>query len=81
MAQGPELSIDLIPERIRQTAQNVDSAGAPTPIRPGMTLQQMEKEFIAATLEATKGNKKAAALQLGISRRALYNKLAKHSLL
>ena len=81
MAQGPELSIDLIPERIRQSAENTDSARAPTPIRPGMTLQQMEKEFIAATLEATKGNKKAAALQLGISRRALYNKLAKHSML
>jgi transcriptional regulator of acetoin/glycerol metabolism len=33
------------------------------------------------TLSATKGNKKEAAQKLGISRRALYDKLKKHALL
>lgn len=33
------------------------------------------------TLAATDGNKKEAALKLGISRRALYNKLKKHGTL
>jgi DNA-binding NtrC family response regulator len=33
------------------------------------------------TLTATQGNKKEAAQQLGISRRALYDKLKKHELL
>jgi DNA-binding NtrC family response regulator len=46
-----------------------------------MTLEAVEKEFITMTLAATKGNKKQAALQLGISRRALYNKLQKYSLI
>lgn len=82
MAKDEELTLDLIPERIRQTLDS--SAPVMTtqpPIRPGMTLQAVEKEFIAMTLAATQGNKKEAALQLGISRRALYNKLSKHGLL
>jgi DNA-binding NtrC family response regulator len=54
--------------------------GSPQSIHLGMTLEAVEKEFIAMTLAATKGNKKQAALQLGISRRALYNKLQKYSL-
>jgi DNA-binding NtrC family response regulator len=33
------------------------------------------------TLAATQGNKKEAAQQLGISRRALYDKLKKYGLL
>jgi DNA-binding NtrC family response regulator len=82
VAKGEELTLDLIPERIRQAvepgAQTTPARGS---IQPGMTLQAMEKEFIAMTLAATQGNKKEAAAQLGISRRALYNKLSKHGLL
>jgi len=44
-------------------------------------LDKKEKEFIAMTLESTGGNKKEAAGILGISRRALYNKLKRHGLL
>jgi DNA-binding NtrC family response regulator len=82
MAKGEELTLDLIPERIRE---NLDS-GAPvatpqSPIRPGMTLEAVEKQYIQMTLNATQGNKKEAASQLGISRRALYNKLSKHGLI
>jgi DNA-binding NtrC family response regulator len=46
-----------------------------------MTLDAVEKEFILMTLAATSGNKKEAAQKLGISRRALYDKLKKHGLL
>ena len=82
MAKGEELTLDLIPERIREALQTTGrDPTAHAPIRPGMTLQALEREFIAMTLAATQGNKKEAALQLGISRRALYNKLAKHGLL
>ena len=45
------------------------------------TLDAVEKEFIQMTLASTRGNKKDAAQQLGISRRALYDKLKKHGLL
>jgi DNA-binding NtrC family response regulator len=83
MAKGEELTLDLIPARITQAAEASDGAtvdNAQLPIRPGMTLQAVEKEYIAMTLAATGGNKKEAALQLNISRRALYNKLAKYGI-
>jgi len=82
MARDEELTLDLIPERIRQSlASSTAENPTPSPIRPGMTLEAVEKEYIAMTLAATQGNKKEAAVQLGISRRALYNKLSKHGLL
>jgi two-component system response regulator AtoC len=86
MSKGEELTLDVIPERIKHAAAmeapGSESQTAPTilppSIRLGMTLEAVEKEFIGMTLAATKGNKKQAALQLGISRRALYNKLQKY---
>jgi DNA-binding NtrC family response regulator len=91
MSKGEELTADLLPERIKHAAEKssacrvarfppVIDSEPPQSIRPGMTLKAVEKEFITMTLAATRGNRKHAALQLGISRRALYNKLQKYSL-
>jgi len=46
----------------------------------GTTLDSMEKKMILRTLEKCGNNRTQAASLLGISRRALYNKLRKHSL-
>jgi DNA-binding NtrC family response regulator len=46
----------------------------------GTTLDQMEREMIVRTLAAAKNNRKHTAEILGISRRALYNKLRKHGI-
>ncbi|MGH7831276.1 MAG: sigma-54 interaction domain-containing protein, partial [Candidatus Binatia bacterium] len=79
MAKGEELTPDLIPGRIMEATQTDSDANRQmSPIHAGMTLDAVEKEFIAMTLASTGGNKKEAALRLGISRRALYNKLQKH---
>lgn len=81
MAKGPELTPDLLPLRIRTAGAAETTAAAPhLPIFAGLTLAAVEKEFIHTTLLLTKGNKKEAAEKLGISRRALYNKLKKHGL-
>ncbi|HXG50611.1 MAG TPA: sigma-54 dependent transcriptional regulator [candidate division Zixibacteria bacterium] len=81
MAKGEELTPDLLPLRIRTAAGgDVLDSGRSFPIHPGMSLQAVEKEYILMTLAMTKGNKKQAAMQLGISRRALYDKLKKHGL-
>jgi DNA-binding NtrC family response regulator len=45
-----------------------------------MTLDAVEREFMLMTLASAKGNKKETAQKLGISRRALYDKLKKHGL-
>jgi DNA-binding NtrC family response regulator len=80
MAKGEELTADLLPARIREAEAPELSPGA-SPIRVGMKLEAVEKEFIQMTLASTGGNKKETALKLGISRRALYNKLSRHGLL
>jgi transcriptional regulator with PAS, ATPase and Fis domain len=82
MAKGEEVTPDLIPARIREAAGSSASPDSQSfPIHVGMTLEAVEKEFIKMTLAAADGNKKAAATILGISRRALYNKLEKYNLL
>ena len=48
--------------------------------REGVTLQEMEKELIASTLKQANGNKSQAALRLGISRKALYEKMTRNGI-
>ncbi len=56
------------------------------PIRPKVTfeigtpLDEVEREMVIRALAAAKNNRKRAAELLGISRRALYNKLRKHNI-
>ncbi len=80
MAKGEELTADLLPLRIIAAA-GTNAAAQVSPIHAGMTLGAVEREFIRMTLAVTQGNKKEAAHTLGISRRALYDKLKKHGLL
>lgn len=79
LTDNQTMTLDVIPTRIREVAESSTHSSEPG-LRPGMTLAAVEKELISVTLAATGGNKKEAALQLGISRRNLYNKLAKYRL-
>jgi len=82
MAKSAELTPDLLPGRIREaqtdgTVRDVESS----PIQLGMTLADVEKEYIKMTINSVGGNKLKAAEVLDISRRALYNKLKRHGLI
>jgi len=82
MVEGKELKPEFIPERIRDAV--VGSEGRDEPecsFRIGTSLDTVEKELIRMTLIHVMGNKKLAATLLGISRRALYDKLKKYKLL
>jgi transcriptional regulator with PAS, ATPase and Fis domain len=81
MCRGEELGLELLPQRIQEAAPQENANPRPGTIEVGMKLDEVEKEFIRMTLASTRGNKKKAAATLGISRRALYNKLKKHRLL
>lgn len=76
VATGETLLPKHLPPRFRPDA----------PERPkvtfevGATLDEVEREMIIRTLAAAMNNKKRAAELLGISRRALYNKLHKHGI-
>ena len=81
VAKTEELTPELLPTRIRNAGKSDrESLLASFPIHIGMTLEAAEKEFIAMTLASAAGNKKKTASILGISRRALYDKLKRHKL-
>jgi DNA-binding NtrC family response regulator len=46
----------------------------------GTTLDEVEREMVVRALAVAENNRKRAANLLGISRRALYNKLRKHNI-
>jgi len=67
-------------------AQQLESAGG-TPAaakergaRPGVTLQEMERQLLAKTLEATGGNRTRAAELMGVSLRTVRNKIREYGL-
>ena len=48
--------------------------------RPGMTMEEMEREAIVAALDEVDGNRRKAAELLGIGERTLYRKIRKYEL-
>ena len=76
MADGKELRPEVLPPRIRDGRLCGNGrADLYYSFPVGVTLGAVEKEVIQMTLASVKGNKKQAASVLGISRRALYNKI------
>lgn len=49
-------------------------------IKIDITLQEMEKQFIAGVLQKVEGNLSLAAQKLGVTRQTLYNKIKKYGL-
>ncbi len=78
LGDGPTLQLDDLPPEMLHAAPI--EPGAPPAVTPGTvrTLAQLEREAIAAALEATGGNKARAAALLGIDRTTLYRKLKDH---
>jgi DNA-binding NtrC family response regulator len=76
MVDGKELTPEFIPRRIRDAiGSDPKRDDGICSFRVGATLGSVEKELIRMTLSRVSGNKKLAASILGISRRALYNKI------
>jgi len=76
MCDGSILMPDHLPERIRSGTKESQEITIPI----GVTLQDCEKRMIIHTLKFTGDNKRRAAEILGISRRALYNKLERYGI-
>jgi len=78
MIDGNELTPEFIPQRIKGATSGNESHGDGTcSFQVGTTLDSVQKEIIRLTLARVGGNKKLAASILGISRRALYNKISR----
>ena len=70
----------LLPEHLPQRLRSEPTARPSVSFKIGATLAEIEREIVARTLAFTGNNRKKAAALLGISRRALYNKIAKYGL-
>jgi DNA-binding NtrC family response regulator len=86
LAEGRLITERELAGNMRPTAQ--PTAMAPSSPPPGSPaahpgappLDALERDYLVRTLAQTGGNKADAARQLGLSRRALYRRLARHGL-
>jgi two-component system, NtrC family, response regulator AtoC len=72
VADGERVEVEHLPEPVRAAASLQRRRDA------RMTLAELEAAYIAETLAAVRGNKSEAARLLGISRKNLYEKLARY---
>lgn len=72
VADGEQVAVEHLPDAVRAAASLQRRRGQ------RMTLAELEAAYITETLAATRGNKSEAARLLGISRKNLYEKLARY---
>ena len=73
---GDILDPSHLPKRLR----NCRNEDITMTIRIGMSMEEVEKELIIRTMEYTGRNRTRTSQILGISRRALYNKIQRHNI-
>ncbi|MDE2794091.1 MAG: sigma 54-interacting transcriptional regulator [Gemmatimonadota bacterium] len=74
--------VDALPEDDPDSEQPSEQSLPPGTVgyRPGMTLEDMERDVIAAVLNSVEWNRRQAAEILGIGERTLYRKVRKYGL-
>ncbi len=76
LADGEVIGEEHLPPDMQATA-HPEAAGLRLGL--GLTLDQVEKDYILATLQRNGGNKARTAELLGISEKTLYNKLHRYT--
>ena len=74
LARGAILTIEDLPERIRDAAGQTSAILAAAKSKR-LTLDELEREYILEILRESGGNKSRAAEVLGLDRKTLYRKL------
>lgn len=79
LSKGRQIEMRDLPERVaRHYTLLGEERGVPFPeAEQGLSLKEMERKYIQQTLEKCQGNKSLAAQILGISRKALYEKMSR----
>jgi len=82
---GPELFTPSVKPEATSHVSTPASAVAATSLqdmrpKPGVTLQDMERQLLEATLEATNGNRTRTAVMMGVSLRTVRNKIREYGL-
>jgi DNA-binding NtrC family response regulator len=76
-ASGPEIGADDLPDEIRRASGNREVIRSA--VDRGLTLSEVEREYIFSVLRRMGGNKTRAAEALGIPRRTLYRRLDEYA--
>jgi len=78
---GSEIGVDVLdPEEMPAADGALATAVSGDHLRPGLTLEDMEKRLFQVTLDATRGNRSRAAEMLGVSLRTVRNKIRGYGL-
>jgi DNA-binding NtrC family response regulator len=76
LCETNEIGADDLPSQVRERKSTDILAGA---LARGLTLADLEREYIERVLVAEGGNKTRAALRLGLDRKTLYRKLEEYA--
>jgi DNA-binding NtrC family response regulator len=76
LAEGELIGPDDLPPVMRERRSQDRLA---TAVAQGLTLDQLEREYIERVLDSEGGNKTRAALRLGLDRKTLYRKLEEYA--
>ena len=76
LAEGELIGPNDLPPSMRERKSQDRLA---TAVAQGLTLDQLEREYIERVLDAEGGNKTRAALRLGLDRKTLYRKLEEYA--
>lgn len=81
MTEGPYIESENLPLELQKKSKTVFSYNQnPIDSLVGLTIEEVEKLLIEATLKKNQGQRKKTAQILGVSERGLRNKIAKHKL-
>jgi DNA-binding NtrC family response regulator len=75
LAEGDQITPEDLPSQVRERRSSDVLAGA---LARGLTLAELEREYINRVLQAEGGNKTRAAQRLGLDRKTLYRKLEEY---
>jgi two-component system response regulator AtoC len=73
-ARGPQLTVEDLPERLRDYADWRAMTPPPEP-QPLLSMEELERQHILRVMAAVQGNKASAARILGLDRKTLYRRL------
>ncbi len=76
LAEGPIIGVEDLPPAMRER-RNQDRLA--TAVAQGLTLGDLEREYIQRVMDAEGGNKTRAAQRLGLDRKTLYRKLEEYA--
>jgi DNA-binding NtrC family response regulator len=76
LCENPSIEVDDLPPQIKER-RSVDLLAGP--LARGLTLAELEREYIERVLAAEGGNKTRAAQRLGLDRKTLYRKLEEYA--